>query len=120
MNGGKTVQIYRQIVRICEEKNISIARLEKETGFALGTVRIWGAVMPSIDKMVKVADFLGVSVDELCERNVDNKAVESFVNELQKQSPDEAMLIQAYRLIPEEHRLEAMQAILAVKMKYEN
>ena len=73
--------------------------------------------MPSIDKMVKVADFLGVSVDELCERNVENKVVESFVNELQKQSPDEAMLIQAYRLIPEEHRLEAMQAVLSVKMK---
>ena len=28
------MQIYRQIVRICEEKNISIARLEKELAAA--------------------------------------------------------------------------------------
>ena len=102
------------------EKNIPIARLERELGFNHGTIRRWDDSEPSIEKVVRVADYLGVSVDCLCGRDVDNNAVESFVNELQKQSPDEAMLIQAYRLIPEEHRLEAMQAILAVKMKYEN
>lgn len=56
------MQIYKYISDICAKREISIAKLEKDVGFALGTVRRWGAVMPSVDKMVKVADYLNVTV----------------------------------------------------------
>ena len=43
-----------------------------------------------------------------------------FMRELQNQSADEQMLIQVYRLIPIQHRFEAMQAVMDIKRKYEN
>ena len=44
--------------------------------------------------------------------------VEDFIKELYHQAPDEAMLLQAYKMIPIEHRIEAMQAIFLIKDKY--
>ena len=46
--------------------------------------------------------------------------VEDFLKELSKMSADETMLIQAYRMIPIQHRIEAMQAVFGIKDKYLN
>ena len=56
------------IKRLCAAKQISIQQLETEAGIAAGTVGRWGRdgkLMPSIDKVKRVADVLGVTVDEL-------------------------------------------------------
>ena len=45
--------------------------------------------------------------------------VKSFIEEAQKRSPDEMLLLQTYRLIADEHKAEALQAVLSIKMKYE-
>lgn len=120
------MRIYENIAQICAEEGRSVASVEKEAHFALGTIRRWGNVMPSIDKMVKVAGILGVSVDKLCgieyeydDDDDDSPLVTNFIKEQQNQSPDEGMLIQAYRLIPSEHRMEALEAVFKVKQKYE-
>ena len=57
--------ILKNITRLCNQKGISIARLERETGISNGTVGRWGASSPSIDNVRKVADYFGVTVDEL-------------------------------------------------------
>ena len=101
-----------------EKKNIPIARLERELGFNHGTIRRWDNSEPSIEKVVRVADYLGVSVDCLCGRDVDNEFIEKTVKELTKQSPDEAMLCQVYRQIPEEYRADALYAMIEMKYKY--
>lgn len=57
--------IYRNIVRLCKEKSISIARLERETGLGNGTISRWEKSSPSVDSVKKVATFFGVTVDSL-------------------------------------------------------
>lgn len=57
--------IYKNVVRLCKEKGISIARLERETGIGNGTIGRWEKSSPSVDNAKKVADFFGVTVDSL-------------------------------------------------------
>ena len=90
---------------------------------------------PTGNTLVKLARGMGTSTDVLmanCEDfTIDisdddsegDKLIKGFIEELQKKEElpaDEQMLLQAYRSIPSEHRIEAMSAILAVKAKYEN
>jgi transcriptional regulator with XRE-family HTH domain len=86
---------------------------------------------PKFDTVRKVAKGMGTTADVLltqCDDFVlditdgvieETPLVSGFVKELTERTPDEDMLIQAYRLIPAEHRIEAMTAILAIKTKYE-
>lgn len=57
--------LYEKIKTMCKEKNIPIRKLELNLGFSQGSVCKWNDVCPSVDKVKKVADFLGVTVDEL-------------------------------------------------------
>lgn len=57
--------LYENIVKLCKERNISIARLERECGFGNATVRGWSVSSPSIAKVQTVAEFFGVTVGEL-------------------------------------------------------
>ena len=51
--------------KICEEKGISIWRLEKDLGFSNRSVSKWNESEPGIRKVQKVADYLGVTIEEL-------------------------------------------------------
>ena len=57
--------IYKNILSLCKEKNISVSKLEKETGLATGTVGKWRSFSPTVDNVKKVAEFFGVSIDSL-------------------------------------------------------
>lgn len=84
--------------------------------------------LPKFDTIKKIASGMGMTAEELTECDdfdldisvgpEEIPIVEDFIKELYHQSPDEAMLLQAYRMIPVEHRIEAMQAVFIVKDKY--
>lgn len=57
--------IYDNIVSMCKKKKISISKLEKEVGLGNATVKTWKKSSPSVDKLKKVADYFGVTVDML-------------------------------------------------------
>ena len=57
--------IYENIIKLCQERKISIARLERECGFGNATIRGWAVSSPTLVKAQKVAEFFGVTVDEL-------------------------------------------------------
>ena len=57
--------IFTNISMLCERNNISIARLEKECGLGNATIRAWKTSAPSVDKLKRVADYLGVTIDSL-------------------------------------------------------
>lgn len=69
-----------RIKELCETKNISIARLEQETGLANGSIRKWEKVLPSSDRLEKVADYFNVTTDYLLGRSasciIDDKLIE--------------------------------------------
>ena len=57
--------IYENVMALCRERNIRVARLEKEAGLGNGTVRGWENSAPSITTLQKVADYFGVTLNDL-------------------------------------------------------
>ncbi len=85
--------------------------------------------LPKFDTIIKISKGLGMPLSEMASKFEDFDLditvgpeeipiYADYINELNKQPPDEAMLIQAYRMIPAQNRMEAMQAIFAIKDKY--
>ena len=59
------IQIYNRIKTMLSHKNMKISDLEKIANLGNGTVRKWKYSIPSCDKILKVAEALGVSTDYL-------------------------------------------------------
>ena len=57
--------IYRNVLRLCKEKGITIAKLEREIGLGNGTIGRWERSSPNVDNAKKVADYFGMTVDAL-------------------------------------------------------
>lgn len=57
--------IFDNIKKICDEKGISIAGLEKATGLGNGTIGGWRTSSPRVNVLKKVADYLGVPLEQL-------------------------------------------------------
>lgn len=57
--------LFEKISNICKEKGICIAKLEEECGLGNATVRRWNTSTPRLDSIKKVANYLGVSLDDL-------------------------------------------------------
>ena len=57
--------IYQNIKYIVDQQKVSIRKIEQDTGITLGSIYHWNDVKPSVDKVVKVANYLGVTVEEL-------------------------------------------------------
>lgn len=57
--------LYDKIKTECIKRKISIKQLEEKTGLSNGVVSKWKSVSPTVDNVKKVADYLGLTVDEL-------------------------------------------------------
>lgn len=62
---GVLCLILENITRLCKQRGVSIARLEKETGLGNGTVARWGESSPRVENLQKVADYFGVPLSDL-------------------------------------------------------
>ena len=54
-----------KILEKCKERGITLAELERQAGLANRTIYKWNESVPSVDKVLAVANVLGVTVDEL-------------------------------------------------------
>ena len=57
--------LYDNVKKICEEKGISVGKIEKDLQLSNGSICKWNEIEPGIRKVQKVADYLGVSIEEL-------------------------------------------------------
>lgn len=57
--------LLEKIKQLCEKNGTNIAKLERELGFGVGTIRKWNTVSPSVSNLKKVADYFHISIDEL-------------------------------------------------------
>lgn len=57
--------IVTKIRQICSERGLTIQRLEQAAGLTNGCVSKWAVSDPKVSNLKKVADVLGVTVDEL-------------------------------------------------------
>lgn len=62
--------LYKNVVRLCEKRGITIAKLEKETGLGNATVRGWEKATPNFRTLSAVASYFGVSVDDLMHKDM--------------------------------------------------
>ncbi|WP_240143840.1 helix-turn-helix domain-containing protein [Liquorilactobacillus mali] len=60
-----TLEVIKQLAK---EKNMSIYELEETLGFGRNTIYQWSHRIPSIERVKKVADYFGVSLDYLTGR----------------------------------------------------
>ena len=66
--------IYENVKRLCDERNISVWALEKACGIANGAIGKWNgkSAAPRVDTRSAIADYLGVTVDELLNPREEN------------------------------------------------
>lgn len=57
--------IVSKIRKLCSERGLTIQKLEQSAGLTNGCVSKWAVSDPKVSNLKKVADVLGVTVDEL-------------------------------------------------------
>lgn len=57
-----------KILEKCKEKGMTLAELERQAGLANRTIYKWNENVPSVEKVLAVANVLGVTVDELVKK----------------------------------------------------
>lgn len=59
------MSIYERIEKLRKLANLSQGKLEKELGFSNGSISKWRNSTPTPERLQKIADYFGVSVDYL-------------------------------------------------------
>ena len=77
--------IVNSIKRVCKENNITVGQLEKSIGLSQGLVSKWINTNPSLDKVVDIADYFHISLDEVIGRD-ENDINDDFLNVLYKKT----------------------------------
>lgn len=72
--------LVKSIRDLCKKNNIAISQLETELNFGAGLISRWNKNSPSIDKIVDIADFFHVSLDEVVGYN--QNINDEFINKL--------------------------------------
>jgi transcriptional regulator with XRE-family HTH domain len=114
----------REFAKLCGLSSVVISFLER------GERSNGDPYIPRFETVRKIARGMGTTPEQLISECEDfdfdisvgieeTPLYEDWMKELQSQTPDESMLIQAYRMIPPEHLIEAMQCIFRIKDKYE-
>ena len=57
--------VVKKIRKLCIDKGTNLTALERELGMGRGVIARWGRHSPRVDKLKAVADYFGVSIDEL-------------------------------------------------------
>lgn len=92
-----------RIKELCAQKGETLASLERKMDFGNGTLRRWGDITPSGDKLQKVADYFGVAVDYLLGRT--ESAAKPLTDDIDEMYLSLAKDMQAEAIDPDDIRL---------------
>lgn len=109
-----------EFIRVsCKSRNSSITKMEKDLSFANGTVGKWanGKRYPPKDKLLLVADFLQISIEELMGQEPGQKEKLNTLDgiELEKLSPARRALLEALDGMDDENIMKIVRIAQAVK-----
>lgn len=109
-----------EFIRVsCKSRNSSITKMEKDLSFANGTVGKWanGKRYPPKDKLLLVADFLQISIEDLMGQKPAQKEKPNTLDgiELEKLSPARRALLEALEGMDDENIMKIVRIAQAVK-----
>lgn len=121
------MDIYSVIFEYCRQKGISVRELERQCAFPQGSIRRWVSVSPGIDKIAKVADVLGCTIDELCGRQPpedprSDALITGFIEEMRSKndfSDDEKMIIRKFRMLSDSDKYSVLMTIMRLEPEKE-
>lgn len=64
--------VFERIESLRKSKKISQGKLEKELGFSNGSISKWKTSMPTLERLQKIADYFGVTINYLMNGEEDN------------------------------------------------
>lgn len=111
------MRLVNNISIIAKERGLTFKALEREAGLGNGTIKRWEVQSPRLDGLIKVADYLHISLDELVygERtkgaedaiNLDcYKAEQGLTCDGTPLTEAETDLVAMFRLLPPSHQEE--------------
>ena len=92
--------IYERIKSLRKSKGLSQWKLEKQLGFSNGSISKWKNSTPKVERLQKLADFFGVSVEYLMTGKED-----------EQKEKDNTDLKQKYRELEELLRSDSMKPV---------
>lgn len=74
--------LISNIKSLCKSNNIPISQLEKNLGFGAGLISRWNKADPSLSKIIDIANYFHVSLDELTgyEKTYEDSQCIKFIN----------------------------------------
>lgn len=57
--------MLQKIKALAKERGVTIQQLEQECGIGQRSIYNWDTSVPAVDKVKAVADFFGITIDEL-------------------------------------------------------
>ena len=64
--------LVKTIRNLCKKNNLPVSQLESELNFGAGLISRWIKSSPSIDKIVDIADYFHISLDEVIGRDIND------------------------------------------------
>lgn len=61
----KTESIVESIKRLCKNRNITLTKLEEDLSMSQGLISRWTRTDPSLSKIINIADYFNISLDDL-------------------------------------------------------
>lgn len=92
--------IFERIESLRKSKGLSQGKLEKQLGFSNGSISKWKNSTPKVERLQKLADFFGVSVEYLMTGKED-----------EQKEKDNTDLKQKYRELEELLRSDSMKPV---------
>lgn len=112
------MSVYERIEKLRKLRKISQGKLEKELGFSNGSISKWKSSMPNPERLKKLADYFGVSVDYLM--NGEGSDIKYYINEetaetAQQIFENDKVLFDVYRSADKERLIEYAKRLKALR-----
>ena len=78
--------LINNIRNLCKKNQVSISKLEADLFLSPGLISRWNKNTPSLDKIADIADYFGVTIDELAGRSSSPSGSGRFILRLYRQS----------------------------------
>lgn len=114
--------MYDIFEKLCEEKGVTPYRVCKETGITTSTISNWkaGRYTPKADKIQKIADFFGVSIEFLMGAEEKEESPIYYTNAeaadaAQKIFEEDKILFDVYRSTDKDRLVEYAKRLKALR-----